>query len=434
MERTPVKSSQMKAKKAKHRVKQSAAIVRHEAPTLAEAVEKVLIGGDLAPLNVEQRLQYYKALCKSLGLNPLTKPFAYLELNRKLVLYALRDCTDQLRKVHSVSVTSLESKIADGMCIAKVEVRDKNGRTDAASGAVWVEHVTGLDLANAIMKTETKAKRRATLSICGLGMLDESELDTIKDAHFVTDGGRIIHESNEQPFRGLSPEQKEANKKFYEDQEKRIKEQQAKVSENKTKVENAVGGDSRPPMGQMAQSPKKQENVVLTGWKESLIALSGAGLNIIRSEMTEDDKAFFGIKLYDKSVFCLEEKLVFKFQDLCTRLGVTYTWAEKAKPVTPKNSTLPRAVIPPAPVFPDQPAPAKSTDPILFEAKVIEKEGKKPFMTLNWSGAKHSCFDKGLWPLLLAAIGKPVMLEVKANGKYSNLVRILRIDDMSFEN
>ena len=36
-------------------------------------------------------------------------------------------------------------------------------------------------LANAIMKAETKAKRRVTLSICGLGMLDETELETIKD-------------------------------------------------------------------------------------------------------------------------------------------------------------------------------------------------------------------------------------------------------------
>jgi len=32
------------------------------------------------------------------------------------------------------------------------------------------------------MKCETKAKRRATLSICGLGMLDESELETIPGA------------------------------------------------------------------------------------------------------------------------------------------------------------------------------------------------------------------------------------------------------------
>jgi hypothetical protein len=37
-------------------------------------------------------------------------------------------------------------------------------------------------LANALMKAETKAKRRATLSICGLGMLDETEVEDIQGA------------------------------------------------------------------------------------------------------------------------------------------------------------------------------------------------------------------------------------------------------------
>ena len=32
------------------------------------------------------------------------------------------------------------------------------------------------------MKAETKAKRRVTLSICGLGMLDETEVESIPDA------------------------------------------------------------------------------------------------------------------------------------------------------------------------------------------------------------------------------------------------------------
>jgi hypothetical protein len=40
-------------------------------------------------------------------------------------------------------------------------------------------------LANALMKAETKSKRRVTLSICGLGMLDETEVDTIPDARKV---------------------------------------------------------------------------------------------------------------------------------------------------------------------------------------------------------------------------------------------------------
>jgi hypothetical protein len=37
-------------------------------------------------------------------------------------------------------------------------------------------------MANALMKAETKAKRRVTLSICGLGMLDESEVESIPGA------------------------------------------------------------------------------------------------------------------------------------------------------------------------------------------------------------------------------------------------------------
>jgi len=35
------------------------------------------------------------------------------------------------------------------------------------------------EVANAIMKAITKAKRRVTLSICGLGMLDETEVESL---------------------------------------------------------------------------------------------------------------------------------------------------------------------------------------------------------------------------------------------------------------
>jgi hypothetical protein len=38
---------------------------------------------------------------------------------------------------------------------------------------------------NALMKAVTKAKRRVTLSICGLGMLDETEVETIPDVEYV---------------------------------------------------------------------------------------------------------------------------------------------------------------------------------------------------------------------------------------------------------
>src|SRR3990167_3889414 len=146
------------------------------------AIERVLIGGDLSRLTEDQRLSYYNQLCQSLGLNPLTKPFAYITLSGKLTLYALKDATEQLRKLHSVSITEVTSQRFDDVFVVTAKAQDKTGRTDAATGAVAIGNLKGEALANALMKAETKAKRRATLSICGLGMLDETEAESIPAA------------------------------------------------------------------------------------------------------------------------------------------------------------------------------------------------------------------------------------------------------------
>lgn len=145
----------------------------------ASAIEHLLLRGDLSKLNEVERLNYYKAVCESQGLNPLTRPFEYLELNRKLVLYARKDATDQLRKLHGVSIKIEETKVINDIYIVVVSATDKHGRTDAATGAVNVANLKGDALANAFLKAETKSKRRVTLSICGLGMLDETEVETI---------------------------------------------------------------------------------------------------------------------------------------------------------------------------------------------------------------------------------------------------------------
>lgn len=148
----------------------------------ASAIENVLIKGDLKALSPEQRNAYYLRLCEMTGLNPLTQPFEYLTLNGKLVLYAKKACTDQLRAIHSISVVDMDDEERRGVCIVTVKVQDAKGRTDMGKGAVNVENLKGDALANAIMKAETKAKRRATLSICGLGLLDETEIDSIPGA------------------------------------------------------------------------------------------------------------------------------------------------------------------------------------------------------------------------------------------------------------
>ena len=143
-------------------------------------IERMLTVGDLAGLTPEERNDYYFKTCKSLGLNPLTKPFEYLKLNGKLVMYARKDCTDQLRKLHGVSLEILEQKTQGVLLLVKVRATDKTGRVDEEMGVVSMPaQATPEVMANTIMKGVTKAKRRATLSICGLGFLDETEVQDI---------------------------------------------------------------------------------------------------------------------------------------------------------------------------------------------------------------------------------------------------------------
>lgn len=155
---------------------------RPAANEIAAAIETVLVRGDLAALTPEQRLHYYRAVCESVGLNPLTQPFQYITLSQKLVLYARKDATDQLRKIHGVSITRLEREIIDGVCVVTASASMPDGRQDQSCGAVSVKGLAGEALANALMKSETKGKRRVTLSICGLGMLDETEIDAVPEA------------------------------------------------------------------------------------------------------------------------------------------------------------------------------------------------------------------------------------------------------------
>jgi hypothetical protein len=145
-------------------------------------VQEVLLGGDLAKLSPDQRISFYNRLCSTLGLNPLTQPFAYLRLSGKEVLYAKKDCTDQLRFIHGISIDIRAREVIEGIYVVTAGASMPNGRRDESTGAVSIDGLKGESRANAMLKAETKAKRRATLSICGLGMLDETEVESIPNA------------------------------------------------------------------------------------------------------------------------------------------------------------------------------------------------------------------------------------------------------------
>lgn len=168
----------------------------------SELISNLVLNGDISKMSNEMKVEYYNRLCHSLNLNPVTKPFQIISFQGKTILYATKDCTEQLRKINRVSIVDLTQDLKEGLCISKCKVQDKDNRFDIATGAVNIAGLKGDALANAIMKSETKSKRRATLSICGLGILDESELDTMP-AYQTADITQLTAGPQSNPFKEM---------------------------------------------------------------------------------------------------------------------------------------------------------------------------------------------------------------------------------------
>lgn len=182
-------------------------IAQADTEQAAGALAHILATGDLAKLTNEQRVSYYLDICKSLSLNPRSRPFDWLLLDGKLVLYPNKSCAEQLRRAHQIRVRIVRSEPVgantdDPMFVVKVEGTTPNGRTDEATKyvplTVWDNkqgkrvRLRGEKLANAYAKAETGAKRRLVLSMVGLASPPDPE--EVKSARFVTvDGaGRIL--------------------------------------------------------------------------------------------------------------------------------------------------------------------------------------------------------------------------------------------------
>lgn len=140
----------------------------------AETLGQILVDGDLEKLNPEQRLQYYAMKCEAAGLDPRSQPFLFVRLQGKLVLYATKSATQQLCGRNKISTEILGSNTDGGMIEYRVRAKRPDGQFADEIGVV--PEARGNEGANARMKALTKAKRRAVLALCGLEVMDESEL------------------------------------------------------------------------------------------------------------------------------------------------------------------------------------------------------------------------------------------------------------------
>ncbi|MBD1995287.1 hypothetical protein H6G00_01410 [Leptolyngbya sp. FACHB-541] len=159
----------------------------YEFDELPQRWEEVLMSGNAHGLTAVERRLYYIWYCKQVGLNPATRPLDYIpgEISRGkdvpkepiLKLSPNQSAAQQLRENRGISVEiksrEFVGKVYQVVAIAKTP----DGRVDEASGVVsthdYDKPMSPKNLANALMKAETAAKRRVTLSICGFTVPDE---------------------------------------------------------------------------------------------------------------------------------------------------------------------------------------------------------------------------------------------------------------------
>lgn len=146
-----------------------------------DTIFKLITNGDTSALSPEQKLAYYKVRCEAAGLDPRTSPFRFFKLQGREVLYATKEASDQLASNHKIHVEILSQITESGVRVVVVRATAADGRQTDEIGVVPIDGLKGDMLSNALMRAVTKAKRRAILSLCGLGTMDETELETIPD-------------------------------------------------------------------------------------------------------------------------------------------------------------------------------------------------------------------------------------------------------------
>lgn len=165
-------------------------------PLDVKIAEQLITSGNLQGLNAEQRIAYYKYVCDRSGLDYTAQPFEYIIFNKRVVLYAKKGCAEQLRRKHGISVIDTRVEQMNGMFVCTCTVQNDTGRTETDVGAVLVSSAPDID----IMKAVTKAKRRATLGICGLGSIEEAHPKEY--AHSIKEAmpkSRVLLQPEEEP-------------------------------------------------------------------------------------------------------------------------------------------------------------------------------------------------------------------------------------------
>jgi hypothetical protein len=161
-------------------------IVTPNAEHASAALAHYLTTGDVARLDGAPLLALYFEICRSISINPRTRPLDLIEFwdpetkAKKLTLYPTHQCADQLAYLHRIRIETLDERIVGTLFKVALRGTMPDGRVEENVAYLDLtdrdgKQLRGQKLGNAYMKTRTKAKRRLVLGMTGFNIPGAAE-------------------------------------------------------------------------------------------------------------------------------------------------------------------------------------------------------------------------------------------------------------------
>lgn len=156
------------------------------------AVKEYFRSGNVSAMSPDEKDYVLAKLCERYGLDFVLRPFELISFRGVEKFYMTASATNQLAAQKSLSREVLDTTfdLEKGIASCAVRVSDPTGRAETGSAFINISRfvqdasmpsgvrkdvMSGEDLANALAKLETKAKRRVTMAFFGVpdGAMDD---------------------------------------------------------------------------------------------------------------------------------------------------------------------------------------------------------------------------------------------------------------------
>jgi hypothetical protein len=156
-----------------------------EKDNFMKLISLICVGGDLTHLDGPSKRALLAKLTNYLHLNPYSHNFfIFKDSNGRHRIYATKECCSQLR--HNMGINTWLSdpiygpnNTAPVFVTVKANGTNRFGRSADEIGSVTLIGFDKSHWSDRIMFATTKAKRRLTLDLSGLGVLSDVEVDDI---------------------------------------------------------------------------------------------------------------------------------------------------------------------------------------------------------------------------------------------------------------